>query len=85
MCRTGHSDARVRLSATAPKPAHQSEGGVGFFCWKRDTEGKVVNFVNAVAGETRGLVKRQYWGKEQGRSSLVTVSVAVVDVRVVRV
>lgn len=43
---------------------------VSIFRWKRGTEVTVVNFAEVVAGETRGLVKRQYWGKEQGRWKL---------------
>lgn len=39
---------------------------VSIFRWRRSTEVTVVNFAEVVAGETRGLVKRQYWGKEQG-------------------
>jgi L,D-peptidoglycan transpeptidase YkuD (ErfK/YbiS/YcfS/YnhG family) len=43
---------------------------VSIFRWKRGTEVTVVNYSEIVRGETLGLVKRQYWGKEEGRWKL---------------
>ncbi|EWS65827.1 L,D-transpeptidase catalytic domain-containing protein [Hydrogenophaga sp. T4] len=58
---------KTLLGAGTPTPRNRRIDlkEVSIFRWKRGTEVTVVNFAEVVAGETRGVVKRQYWGKEQ--------------------
>lgn len=56
----------VRAAATALQNRRIDLKEVSIFRWTRGTEVTVVNFSEVVAGEARGLVKRQYWRKEQG-------------------
>lgn len=70
----GVQDRPFKTLVRAAAPTRQNRRidlkEVSIFRWKRGTEVTVVNFAEVVAGETRGLVKRQYWGKEQGRWKL---------------
>lgn len=70
----GVQDRPLKTLVRAAAPTRQNRRidlkEVSIFRWKRGTEVTVVNFAEVVAGETRGLVKRQYWGKEQGRWKL---------------
>ena len=70
----GVQDRPLKTLVRAAAPARQNRRidlkEVSIFRWKRGTEVTVVNFAEVVAGETRGLVKRQYWRKEQSRWKL---------------
>ncbi|MCV0437494.1 MULTISPECIES: murein L,D-transpeptidase family protein [unclassified Hydrogenophaga] len=70
----GAQDRPLKTLVRAAAPARQNRRidlkEVSIFRWKRGTEVTVVNFAEVVEGETRGLVKRQYWRKEQGRWKL---------------
>ena len=70
----GVQDRPLKTLVRAAAPARQNRRidlkEVSIFRWKRGTEVTVVNFAEVVEGETRGLVKRQYWRKEQGRWKL---------------
>ncbi|MCG2658221.1 MAG: L,D-transpeptidase [Hydrogenophaga sp.] len=70
----GVQDRPLKTPVRAGAPLRQNRRidlkEVSIFRWKRGTEVTVVNFAEIVAGETRGVVKRQYWGKEQGRWKL---------------
>lgn len=58
----------VEGSDTHPRLARRIDiKDVSIFRWKRETDVTVVNFSEVVAGETRGTLRRQYWGMEQGR------------------
>lgn len=64
----------VKMLVRTTSPARQNRRidlkDVSIFRWTRGIEVTVVNFAEVVAGETRGLVKRQYWRKEQGHWKL---------------
>jgi L,D-peptidoglycan transpeptidase YkuD (ErfK/YbiS/YcfS/YnhG family) len=70
----GAQDRPLKTLVRAAAPARQNRRidlkEVSIFRWARGTEVTVVNFAEVVEGETRGLVKRQYWRKEQGRWKL---------------
>lgn len=70
----GVQDRPLKTLVRAVAPMRQSRRidlkEVSILRWKRGAEVTVVNFAEIVAGETRGLVKRQYWRKEQGRWKL---------------
>lgn len=67
-------DRQLKRLVRARAPTRQNRRidlkEVSVFRWKRGTEVTVVNFSEVVLGETRGVVKRQYWGMEQGRWKL---------------
>ncbi len=56
-----------KLLAQVRLPGRIDLKDVSIFRWTRGAEVTVVNYSEIVSGETRGVSKRQYWTKENGR------------------